>query len=429
MTAEVLELLCRELERRRRRRLRDRRPARPRRPVGALRPRPARPEGRAVGAADPARARSGSDAAARLLPRAAATATCSCTTRTTRSPPRSRRSSSRPRATRSVLAIKQTLYRTGGARARIVASLIQAAEAGKQVVALVELKARFDEQANIEWARVLEEAGVHVVYGLVGLKTHAKVAARRAPGGRRHPPLLPRRHRQLQPEDRRPLRGPRPAHAPTPTSAPTSPSCSTTSPATAARARYRKLLVAPDAPAARASPIASSSEAATGAAGRIIMKMNSLVDPSMIDALYAASQRGRRDRPHRARHLLPAPRRARACPRTSGCGRSSAASSSTRGSSASAPSPTTAEYLIGSADLMPRNLDRRVEALAPVTDPELQRPARGDPRRQPGRRRARLGARRRRHWTKVPTTAGISTHRALAGAGGRPGPRPLIRTW
>ena len=271
-----------------------------------------------------------------------------------------------------VLAIKMTLYRTSG-DSSIIHSLIRAAERGKQVAALVELKARFDEANNIEWARELEKAGVHVVYGLVGLKIHTKttlVVREEQDGMRRYchigtgnyNPKTARLYEDLglltcDPEigaDLTQLFNFLTGYA--------------------RDVDYKKLLVAPHDLRPRLDGADRERDAGRAATGASSFKMNSLVDPELIDAALPGVAGRRADRPHHPRHLLPAARACPACPTTSGCGRSSAATSSTP---ASTGSPTAAAdggpvHYIGSADLMPRNLDRRVEALAPVADPDLR---------------------------------------------------------
>jgi len=191
-----------------------------------------------------------------------------------------------------VLAIKQTLYRTSG-DSPIVDSLIDAAESGKQVLAVVELKARFDEQANISWARKLEHAGVHVVYGVVGLKTHAKLALvvrQEAEGLRRYchvgtgnyNPKTARLYEDFglltcNPqvgEDLTRLFNQLSGWAP--------------------RSKFKHLLVAPR--SVRSGLIdridAEIANARAGLEGYVGFKVNSIVDDQLIDALYRASRAG-----------------------------------------------------------------------------------------------------------------------------------------
>jgi polyphosphate kinase len=192
----------------------------------------------------------------------------------------------------NVLAIKQTLYRTSG-DSPIVRSLIEAAAAGKQVVALVEIKARFDEQANIKWARALEQAGVHVAYGLVGLKTHCKtclVVRREGSTIRRYCHIGTGNYNSKTArlyEDIGLL-----------TAAPDIGADLTdlfnTLTGYSRKLSYRNLLVAPH--GIRKGIIERvdreiSAHRETGN-GRIRLKMNALVDEQVIDALYRASQAG-----------------------------------------------------------------------------------------------------------------------------------------
>jgi len=265
-----------------------------------------------------------------------------------------------------VLAIKQTLYRTSGPAGPIARALTKAAELGKQVVVLVEIKARGDEQANIESAQALEEAGVHVVHGLVGLKTHAKLmlVVRMEESGIRYyvhigtgnyNPVTAHVYEDfgLLSADRdlghdvselfNLLTG------------------------YSRQRKYRRLLVAPT--TLRGRILELIAHEGQQHRGRIIIKVNNLVDPQVIDALYEASANGTE---------IDLIVRGICCLRPGVPGLSETIrvrslvgrfleharlfrfGNEKRG----------VEFYLGSADLMERNLDRRVEAVVPIRHPE-----------------------------------------------------------
>lgn len=267
-----------------------------------------------------------------------------------------------------VLAIKQTLYRTSGPASPIALSLARAAQAGKQVVALVELKARGDEQANITWAQALEEAGVHVVYGLVGLKTHAKVilvVRQEGEGIRRYVHVATGNY---NPNTARAYEDLGLLSADEELGADASELFNFLTGYSRQRS-YRKLLVAPM--SLRSSLLKLIRQEATEPDGRIVIKCNSLEDAEMTDALYEASQGGAQvDLIVRGMCVLRpgVPGLSERIRVRSVVGHYLEHSRIYRfGSERRGP-----RYYIGSADVMERNLDRRVEAVVPVQAPELQ---------------------------------------------------------
>jgi len=267
----------------------------------------------------------------------------------------------------NVLAIKQTLYRTSG-DSPIVRALINAADSGKQVVAMVEIKARFDEQANIRWARELEQAGVHVVYGYVGLKTHCKtclVVRREGSAIRRYCHIGTGNYNGKTArlyEDVGLL-----------TAAPDIGADLTdlfnSLTGYSRKVAYRNLLVAPHSiRTGIIERVEREVEAHRQSGdGRIRMKMNALVDEQVIDALYRASQAGVR---------VEIVVRGICALRPGAEGFSENISvRSILGQflehSRIIHFGRINEFWIGSADMMHRNLDRRVEALVQVKDPRL----------------------------------------------------------
>nr|WP_246227355.1 RNA degradosome polyphosphate kinase [Propioniciclava coleopterorum] len=267
----------------------------------------------------------------------------------------------------AVLAIKQTLYRTSG-DSPIVDALVEAAEAGKQVLVVVEIMARFDEQANITWARKLERAGCHVVYGILGLKTHAKLClvVRDEPTGLKryahigtgnYNPKTARQYEDMGLLTSNPIVTEDVGRVFNHLSGMTR------------ELNYRRLLVAPD--GVRSGLLArirtEIEHARAGKPAGIGIKVNALVDEDVIDALYEASQAGVRVdlwvrgicavRPG-------VPRLSENIRVRSVLGRF--LEHSRLYWFANGGDPVVG---LGSADLMHRNLDRRVEVLVPLTNP------------------------------------------------------------
>jgi polyphosphate kinase len=269
-----------------------------------------------------------------------------------------------------VLAIKQTLYRVG-ANSPIVNALMEARENGKQVAVLLELKARFDEENNIAWARALEDEGVHVVYGVLGLKTHAKmclVVRREEQGMQRYVHMSTGNYNTITGRIYTDL------------------SYFTCDPVIGAdisdlfnaltgysrQQTYRKLLVAPDSMRQEIlrrieREIAQHRQHGDG---YLAFKMNALVDKQCIQALYRASQAG---------VTVDLQVRGICCLRPGMPGVSDTITVTSIVGRFLEHSRIyyfrnggKAEVFLGSADLMPRNLDRRVELLFPVEVPRLQ---------------------------------------------------------
>ena len=263
-----------------------------------------------------------------------------------------------------VLAIKQTLYRTSGPSSHIAQALVRAAEAGKQVVALIELRARGDEQANIAWAEALEESGVHVVYGVVGLKTHAKltlVVRHEEPGIRNYVHIGTGNYNLGTAHIYEDI------------------GLFSADPALGAdvaemfnlltgysrQSRFRKLLVAPS---GLRTSIVDLIRGQARPDGRIVIKVNNLIDEAVIEALYAASVAGAEvDLIVRGIcGLRPG------VPGMSERIRVRSIVGRFLEHSRIFLFGAEAQLYLGSSDLMHRNLDRRVEAVAPIEDPALR---------------------------------------------------------